>query len=141
MDWTEWADWFCYGKWEKSGLLGKKVQWKFDKERIRHELATNLYRYRYCPYLKTKLSEAVLKHFPETVVPESDSNWDFHQQYEEVPGSIKVVQKESSGDFSYSKEFWADGVRPNGLAALSDLLSSAFRELSIAETSVKALLK
>jgi len=36
MDWTEWANWFCYGKWEKSGLLGKKVQWKFDKERIRH---------------------------------------------------------------------------------------------------------
>ena len=26
MDWTEWANWFCYGKWEKSGLLGKKLQ-------------------------------------------------------------------------------------------------------------------
>lgn len=141
MDWTEWANWFCYGKWEKSGLLGKKVHWRFDKERIRHELTTNLYRYRSCPYLKTRLSEAVLKHFPETVVPGSDPNWDFHQQYEEVPGAIKVVQKESSGGISYSGEFWADGVRPKGLAALASILTNAFRDLSIAEIQVGALLK
>lgn len=141
MDWTEWANWFCYGKWEKSGLLGKKVQWRFDKERIRHELSTNLYRYRSCPYLKTKLSEAVLKYFPETVVPGSDANWDFHQQYEEVPGAIKVVQKEGSDGFSYSREFWADGVRPKGLAALASILTNAFRDMSIAEIQVRALLK
>lgn len=141
MDWTEWANWFCYGKWEKSGLLGKKVQWKFDKERIRHELEANLYRFRFCPYLKTQLSEAVLKHFPETVFPGSDPNWDFHHQYEEVPGAIKVIQKEGAGGFSYSNEFWADGVRPKGLTALASILSNAFRDLSIAEPSVKALLK
>jgi len=141
MDWTEWANWFCYGKWEKSGLLGKKLQWKFDKERIRHELATNLYRYRFCPYLKTQLSEAVLKHFPEIVVPGSDLNWDFHHQYEEVPGAVKVVQKESSGGFAYSNEFWADGVRPKGLSVLANILTNAFRDLSIAEIQVRALLK
>jgi uncharacterized tellurite resistance protein B-like protein len=38
MDWTEWADWFCYGRWEKAGVFGGKVQWHFDKERIRHQL-------------------------------------------------------------------------------------------------------
>lgn len=141
MDWTEWAKWFCYGKWEKSGLLGKKVQWRFDKERIRHELESNLYRYRFCPYLKTKLSEAVLKHFPDMVIPGSDPNWDFHQQYEEVPGAIKVIQKEGSGSFSYSNEFWADGVRPKGLAILANVLTNAFRDMSIAEIQVKALLK
>lgn len=141
MDWTEWANWFCYGKWEKLGLLSKKDQWIFDKERIRHELASNLYRYRSCPHLRTELSESVLKHFPETVTPGFDSNWDFHQQYEEVPGSIKVIQKDNSDGFSYSREFWADGVRPKGLAVLFDLLTRAFRELSIVETSVKALLK
>jgi len=141
MDWTEWANWFCYGKWEKSGLLGKKVQWRFDKERIRHELETNLYRYRSCPHLKTTLLEAVLKRFPETVVPGSDPNWDFHQQYEEVPGAVKVVQKENSGEFSYTREFWADGVRPKGLAALASILTNAFRDLSMAETQVRELLK
>ena len=141
MDWNEWANWFCYGKWEKSGLLGKKVQWRFDKERIQHELTTNLFRYRFCPYLKTNLSEAVLRHLPETIVPDSDPNWDFHQQYEEVPGAIKVVQKEGSGGYIYSNVFWADGVRPKGLAAFADILTRVFRDLSIAQTSVKALLK
>jgi len=141
MDWTEWADWFCYGKWEKSGLLGKNDQWKFDKERIHHELATNLYRYRFCPNLKTELSEAVLRHFPEAVTPSSNPNWDFHERYEEVPGAIKVVQKDRSGDFTYNNEFWADGVRPKGLIELSKILTSAFRDLNIKSTSAKALLK
>ena len=68
-DWTEWSDWFCFGNWEKSGLLGKKVQWRFDKERIHHELATSLYRFRHCPHLKTKFIEAALKHLPEIVFP------------------------------------------------------------------------
>lgn len=141
MDWTEWSNWFCYGRWEKSGLLGNKFMWKFDKERIRHELETNLYRYRYCPYMKTELAETILKHFPEAVIPDSDKNWDFHQQYEQVPGSIKVIQKESSGNYTFDREFWADGVRPKGLSVLYDLLTIAFRELSIVDTSVKALLK
>ena len=141
MDWTKWANWFCYGKWEKSGLLGKKLQWKFDKERIRHELTNNLYRYRYCPYLKTQPSKAVLKHFPEIVVPGSDPNLDFHYQYEEVPGAIKGVQKEISDGFAYSNEFWADEVRPKGLTVLSSILNHAFRDLGIAEIQVRSLLK
>ncbi len=108
MDWTEWADWFCYGRWEKAGIIGKKVQWRFDKERIRHELATNLYRVRYCPHLITKLSEFALRHLPDTVLPETDANWEFHRNYEEVPGAMKVVQKEHSGGISFSNEFWSD---------------------------------
>lgn len=141
MDWTEWANWFCYGKWEKSGLIGKKLQWSFDKERIQHELTTNLFRYRYCPYMKTKLPEAVLRHLPETIIPNSDPNWVFHKRYEEVPGAIKIVQKEGSGGFTYSNEFWADGVCPKGLAALADILTKAFRDLNITTPSVKKMLK
>jgi len=141
MDWTEWSNWFCYGKWEKSGLLGKNVQWRFDKKRIKHELAANLYPYRFCPHLKTKLAEAVLKHFPDIIVLDSDPNWDFHSRYEEVPGAIKVSRKERSGDFLLSNEFWADGVRPKGLIALAGILTNAFRDLSMAQPSVTVLLK
>jgi uncharacterized tellurite resistance protein B-like protein len=141
MDWTEWANWFCYGKWEKVWLIGKKIQWIFDKERIQHELTTNLFRYRFCPYLKTKLSEAVLRHLPEAIIPNSDPNWDFHQRYKEVPGAVKIVRKEGSGSFTYSKEFWSDGVCPKGLAALADILTRAFRDLSITNPSLKELLK
>ena len=116
----------------------EKIQ---DKERIKHELTTNLFRYRFCPHLKTELAEAVLRHFPEIVAPDSDPNWDFHKQYEEVPGAIKIVKKERSGDFYYREEFWADGVRPKGLVALTDVLTDAFNELKLTHTSVKALLK
>jgi len=41
MEWSEWARWFSYGRWEKSGIFGGKVQFHLDKERIKHELATN----------------------------------------------------------------------------------------------------
>ncbi|EFK11225.1 conserved hypothetical protein [delta proteobacterium NaphS2] len=141
MDWAGWAEWFRYGKWEKSGLRGKKTQWKFDKERIKHELASNLYRFRFCPYLKTSLSSAVLKYFPETVNPETDPNWAFHEIYEEVPGAIKVVQKERSDGISYTNKFWSDGVRPKGHRVLDEILTYAFQDLSVTSTSVEALLK
>ncbi len=141
MDWTEWANWFCYGRWEKAGILGGKVQWRFDKERIRHELATNLFRYRFCPHLRTELSEAVLRHLPDTVVPDSDPNWGYHRQYEQAPGAIKVVEKESSGDFTYTNELWADGVRPKGLRAFADILSKALQDLGSSPVSVNNLLK
>jgi hypothetical protein len=141
MDWTEWANWFCYGQWEKTGFLSKTVQWRFDKERIRHELSTNLFRFRFCPHLQAKLSDAVLGQLPDIVFPESDPNWGYHRQYEQVPGAIKVVEKESSGGFNYTSEFWADGVRPRGLRALADILSKVFQELGGSPISVNDLLK
>jgi uncharacterized tellurite resistance protein B-like protein len=141
MDWAEWANWFCHGRWEKTGIIGQKVQWRFDKERIKHELATNLYRFRYCPHLNTKLSESVLRHLPDTVVPGRDASWEFHQNYEEVPGAIKIVQKEHNAGFSFGNEFWADGVRPKGLQVLADILVKAFQDLGMESGSVRALIK
>lgn len=141
MDWTEWADWFCYGRWEKAGIIGQKVQWRFDKERIQHELATNLYRFRYCPHLIMKMPEAILRHIPDTVVIGSDKNWEFHQRYEEVPGAIKIVQKERSSSFSFSNEFWADGIQPKGLQVLADILVKAFQDLEMESSLVRALVK
>lgn len=141
MDWTEWGNWFCYGRWEEASGFDGRVQWRFDKERIRHELATNLFRYRFCPHLRTDLSEAVLRHLPDTVIPDSDPGWGYHQQYEQLPGSIKVVEKESSSGFTYTNEFWADGVRPKGVRVLADVLSKAFQELRGSPVSVNSLLK
>lgn len=141
MDWTEWADWFCYGRWEKAGIIGQKVQWRLDKERIKHELATNLYRFRHCPYMNMKLPELILCHLPDTVAPGIDANWEFHQKYEEVPGAIKIVQKERNAGFSISNEFWADGIQPKGLHVLADILEKAFQEISVESDLVRALIK
>lgn len=141
MEWADWSNWFCYGQWEKSGFIGKKVQWRFDKNRIKHELATNIFRFRYCPYLNTRLFELVLRGIPDVVVPGSDSDWDYHQNYTEVPGAIKVVQTERSSGMSFTNEFWADGVRPKGLKVLAEILIKAFVEMKADPGPVKALLK
>ncbi len=141
MEWTEWANWFCYGQWEKSGFMGKKVQWRFNKDRIKHELSTNLFRFRYCPYLNTRLSELVLQGIPDVVVPGSDSDWDYHQNYTEVPGAIRVVRQERNSGMTFTTEFWADGVRPKGLKVLAEILVKAFVEMKADPSPVGALMK
>ena len=52
MEWTEWARWLSYGHFERAGILKGRTVWVFDKERIEHEVRTNLHRYRYCPHLR-----------------------------------------------------------------------------------------
>jgi hypothetical protein len=141
MDWAEWANWFTYGRWEKVGVLSRKFRWHFDKERIKHELWTNLHRFRFCPHLQEKLAESVLRHLPDTVDPESDPNWGYHQRYEEAPGAIKVVEQRTSGDLTFTNEYWADGVRPKGLRALAELLSKAFRDIGATPITLDDLLK
>ena len=140
MEWTEWSRWFCYGQWEKAGIFGGKVLWRFDKERIRHELATNLFRYRFCPHLRTDISGSILKHLPETITPESDRDWGYRRGYEQVPGSIKVIEKEVSSSFSYKNEYWSDGVYPKGSNGLKDILTKALRDLGGFPTTVDILL-
>jgi len=141
MPWTEWAEWFCFGRWEKAGMTGNKFIWRFDKERIRHELARNLHRYRYCPFMVKSLIEAAINHLPDTVSPGTDPNWGYHEQYEQRPGAIKIVEKQREYGFTHSNEFWADGVKPKGLRGLADLLSKAFRDAQIPQSEAKSLLR
>ncbi len=88
-----------------------------------------------------QLYEAVLKHLPDTVIPSLDTNWDFHPNYEEVPGAIKIVQKEHDSGISFSNEFWADGVRPKGLKILAEILWEAFKDTGMDISSIKAITK
>lgn len=141
MDWTEWADWFCYGRWEKGGVFGGKPKWRFDKDRIKHELQTNLFRFRFCPHLFTDLSEAVIKHLPDVVTPDNDQNWDYHRSYEATPGAVKVVEKDRSSGFTFTNEYWADGVCPKGLKVFEEIMNKALRELQNQRISVPMLLK
>lgn len=139
MEWTEWGDWFSYGSWEKAGILGTKLHWRFDKPRIRHELNIALESCRYCPHLMPHLSEAVLHHLPDTIAPQNNPHWQFHRDYTEVPGSIKIVEKEGTGDFEYTTEYWADGIRPKGLSGLTDILGKALADLGDSSVSVDDL--
>ena len=91
--------------------------------------------------MNTDLAEAVIRHIPDTVAPESDPNWSFNQKYEEVPGSIKVTQKDKSDGFSYTQDFWSDGVRPKGLKVFAEILTKAFHDLGIPASTATTLFK
>src|SRR5207253_8691688 len=111
-DWTEWAQWFSYGEFKQTGVLKEGYVWIFDKDRIRHEVNTNLHRYRYCPYLRLGLVDAVLSALPDQVEVKRGGPWQYSRAYQESPGSIKIVQIEQSAGFEYKDEYFADGVRP-----------------------------
>ena len=133
MDWTEWADWFSYGRFEKQGLLRNTYVWVFDKARIKHELMTNLHRVRYCPHLRMRLVETVLGLIPERVQITENGSWKYSHGYEEVPGSIKIVEVDKSSGVEFHQEYFADGVRPRGLQMLAEILKKAFAEAGIAD--------
>lgn len=117
------------------------MRWVFDKERIHHELATNLYRYRFCPHLQTALPEAVIRYLPETITPESDRNWGYHRGLDEAPGSIKVVERRDSDGFSFSSEYWSDGVCPKGLDGLKEILTKAANDIAGGSKVINNLLR
>ncbi len=140
MDWTEWASWFSYGRFEKQGLLRASYVWVFDKDRIKHELMTNLHRVRYCPHLRMRLVEAVLRSIPERVQITENGPWKYSRGSEETPGSIKVVEVEKSNGMEFRQEYFADGVRPRGIHILSEILKSAFAEAGVTDVQYDAII-
>jgi len=58
-----------------------------------------------------------------------------------VPGAIKVTETEKGSGFTYTDEYWSNGVRPKGLQVFVEILSKAFQELAIPVDSAVALLE
>ncbi|MCK4626343.1 MAG: hypothetical protein KAV00_13580 [Phycisphaerae bacterium] len=133
MDWTNWASWFSYGQFRKKDIFA------FDKERIRHELESNLYKVRFCPCLRTQLVTEVLRSLPDEVRVGDRTGWKYNENYEEGPNSIKVVQKTREDGYTYTNEFFSDGVRPTGPAVALDILKKAFKVCAIDDVNVKQL--
>jgi len=73
--------------------------------------------------------------------PESDQNWGYRHGYEQIPGSIKVVEKQDSSGYTYSSEYWSNGVRPKGLQAFADIISKALQDIGSGKISISNLLK
>ncbi len=141
MDWAEWSRWLSYGQFRRVGLLKGSYVWVFDKERIRHDVMTNLHRYRYCPHLRPGLVEAILRALPDQVEVTASSPWKYSRSYEEVPGGIKIVEIEKDAGFEYKTEYYADGVRPRGLGSLEEILKKAFSDAGITDVSAAQLVR
>lgn len=139
LDWDEWGDWFSYGSFRKSGLLRNQVAWVFDKKRIRHELNQNAHAVRFCPHLRPALISAVVDALPEEVVVSGKGPWKYKDSGEEVPGAIKVIEKDGDDEYASTNEYWSDGVVPRGLDAARHILAKAFQQARIADVTVRQL--
>lgn len=111
----------------------------FDKQRIRHELETALYRYRFCPHMRTELAEAVLRYFPEQVEVTEGGDWKYNRSYEALTGTIKIIERQESGGLGFTSEYHSDGVRPRNLKLLGEILQKAFRDCDIKDLVASTL--
>ncbi len=140
MDWVRWSDWFSYGKFKKGGFLKGEHTFVFDKKRIRHELETNLYRFRLCPHLNFKLVEAVLAQLPDEVDVKPKGDWLYKEDYNESPGSIKIREKIENGEYSYTKEFHSSGIVPRTPNTGLQILKRAIQAVGVEAAGVKPIL-
>jgi uncharacterized tellurite resistance protein B-like protein len=141
MEWSEWSDWFSFGSFRSSGRKSTSPIWVFDKDRIRHQANTNMFKFRYCPHMRSALIEAVIDALPDEVDPANDADWEFKNSYEAVPGSVKIIEKSGDENSPYRSEREVFGVHPRGIGALERLMTLAFRKAGIAGLNVPELLK
>lgn len=141
MDWTKWSEWFSYGSYRKAGLLNSGHVFVFDKKRIRHELETNLYRFRFCPHLNLRLSEAVFAHLPDEVEVRPNGDWAYKRDYDQSPGSIKVKLKTVEDGYTYTDEFFASGVEPRTPSIGLAILKKAFVTAGADSSGLSGVLK
>lgn len=81
-----------------------------------------------------------MKHLPDQVEVTPDGPWKYSRAYEALPGAIKVTEREGSGDFVYTNEYYSDGVRSRGYAVLADILKKALDECRTTDVEATALL-
>ena len=93
---------FTFGEW-----LNNKADWKFDKERIKHNLEKNIYQYRFCPAMNFDLIKDVVEAFPEIVNPTKDKHWKFVRNWGAMEG-LKVITNE----YGYKEEIYMNGAAP-----------------------------
>jgi hypothetical protein len=86
------------------------------------------------------LVETVLKYLPSQVEVTSSGDWKHSQVYEALPGTIKITERQGSDDYSYTNEYYSDGVRPKGYAVLADILTKAFAECGYTQMRATTLL-
>lgn len=112
MPFSDFADWFAFGKW-----VGENGDWEFDKERIRHELLVRLHNVRMCPALRADLIQDALAAIPDRVNPKKDKGWKFVEDY-----SYGATITFNLFDGSSQDKVVYKSVAPEGTDALKEIL-------------------
>lgn len=143
MSWASWEHWFSYGKFIDFNSNTNEAVFVFDKSRIRHDLESNLYRIRLCPYLNVKLIENIFEIFPAEVEVSTTkkTEWRFKEDYEQSPGSVFISEKVADGGLIYTSEYYSSGVIPNGQSVGLKILKKALDKLGISSEDMQAVLE
>lgn len=113
LGFSENSELFTYGEW-----LNNKADWKFDKERIRHNLEKNIYQYRFCPAMNPELIKNIIDAFPEKVNPARDKNWKFVRNWRSEEG-LKII----TNDYGYKEENYMNGAAPANMTKFAKEIS------------------
>jgi hypothetical protein len=112
LPFDEHQEWCTWGRW-----LNKRGDWRFDKERIQHELQKSLFQYRFCPAIDLALVDRVLEAFPETVNPNGDRDWKFVQTWDDNAAGLVVTVRQ----YGFDEKQVMVGAAPDGPGALREL--------------------
>ena len=82
----------------------------------------------------------MLRALPDRLDVTDKGPWKYSHSFDEVPGSIKIVEIEKSNGMEFRQEYFADGVRPKGIGVLADILRKAFAEVSVTDISPAQIL-
>jgi len=110
--------WFTWGSW-----VGGQGEWEFDKDRIRHELQKNLYKYRFCPAIQLGLVKDVLEALPDRVNPKKNQDWVYIESWDRSDRGYRFV----SGRRGYQEEVVAIGVAPRGPEVIETIMKKLKR--------------
>ncbi len=133
MEWGAWANWLSYGQFKR------KDRFILDKQRIQHELRNNVHSFRFCPFMRRALMEAVLETLPGEVKISEGHGWQYKESYERTPSCIKVVQTETEDGCTYKREFHADGVAPIGFQVGREILCQALKMCGITDVDANSV--
>lgn len=117
LSFIEHSQLYSYGKW-----LNKNGDWEFDRERIRHELQKQAYKYRFCPAIDLSLIEEVLNAFPEKVNPYKDKGWEFERNYNSDEGLLVKVK-----EYGYEDTVYMNGVQPKNKEVITKLIAKKLK--------------
>lgn len=142
MNWTNWEGWFSYGKFSNFNSQNNEAIFIFNKDRIRHELETNLFRLRLCPHLNFKLIEKILEIFPNEVKVSTTkrTDWRFKRDYEQTSGSIFIKEPLTNNSFTFTHGYYSSGVTPNNPEVGLDLLKRAVQKLGMSSENMQNVL-
>jgi|GEM_PF-1811465 len=115
------ADWLSCGKFVDA--IGT---WKFDKDRIRHEIEKYLHPYRFCPALDEVKVRDAIDALPDEVNPIKNKNWKFEEAWGEEEDSGFSMTVERYGE---KQKVVMKGVYPSGRGAVEEIASKTNNKL------------